>query len=144
MKSQFSKIAKVRKQKRDSIERDLMKSQNKEKMLRHKIVTLYEEIGALLTPKEGTVSMLSMIAEQKRILNRDKKRIEEELILVQKNTMILQNAYQKAHIEYEKIHYLEEQELQAIITKLKKEEQLALDEISTQLFANQMQKKVGQ
>lgn len=43
-----------------------------------------------------------------------------------------------------KIYYLEEQELQAIIAKLKKEEQLALDEISTQLFANQMQKKVSQ
>ncbi len=144
MKSQFSKIAKIRKQKRDSIERDLMKSQNKEKMLRHKITALYEEIGGLLTPREGTVSILSLIAEQKRILNRDKKRVEEELTLVQKNTMMLQSAYQKAHVEYEKIHYLEEQELQAIIAKLKKEEQLALDEISTQLFANQMQKKVSQ
>ena len=144
MKSQFSKIAKVRKQKRDSIERDLMKSQNKEKMLRHKITVLYDEIGGLQTPCEGTVSMLSLIAEQKRILNRDKKRLEEELILVEKNTALLQSAYQKAHVEYEKIYYLEEQELQAIIAKLKKEEQLALDEISTQLFANQMQKKVSQ
>ena len=144
MKSQFSKIAKVRKQKRDSIERDLMKSQNKEKMLRHKITVLNDEIGGLQTPREGTVSMLSLIAEQKRILNRDKKRLEEELILVEKNTALLQSAYQKAHVEYEKIYYLEEQELQAIIAKLKKEEQLALDEISTQLFANQMQKKVSQ
>lgn len=144
MKSQFSKIAKIRKQKRDSIERDLIKSQNKEKMLRHKITVLYDEIRGLQTPREGTVSMLSLIAEQKRILNRDKKRLEEELILVEKNTALLQSAYQKAHVEYEKIHYLEEQELQAIIAKLKKEEQLALDEISTQLFANQMQKKVSQ
>lgn len=144
MKSQFSKIAKIRKQKRDSLERDLMKSQNKEKMLRHKITVLYDEIGGLQTPREGTVSMLSLIAEQKRILNRDKKRLEEELVLVEKNTAMLQSAYQKAHVDYEKIHYLEEQELQGIIAKLKKEEQLALDEISTQLFANQMQKKVSQ
>ena len=40
MKSQFSKIAKIRKQKRDAIERELMKSQNKERMLKHKITTL--------------------------------------------------------------------------------------------------------
>jgi elongation factor P--beta-lysine ligase len=144
MKSQFSKIAKIRKQKCDSIERELVKSQNKEKLLKYKIAALYEEIGALNAPKEGMVSMLSTFAEHKKILSRDKKTVEQELVVAHNNTLTLQSAYQKAHIEYEKIHYLEEQELQAIIDKLKKEEQLALDEISTQLFANQMQKKVAQ
>ncbi len=144
MKSQFTKIAKIRKQKRDTIERDLVKSQNKEKMLSHKIMALYTQIVELKTPQEGAISLLSLLAEHKRILNRDKKQCENELEAVQKETALLRMAYQKAHIEYEKIHYLEEQELQALIEKMKKEEQLFLDEVSTQLFANQIQKKAGQ
>lgn len=141
MKSQFSKIAKIRKQKRDAIERELLKSQNKERMLSHKIATFYEEIAALQMPKEGMISLLLMVSEQKSILNRDKKRCEQELMVVQRQTKQLQLEYQKAHLEYEKFKYLEEQELQTMMEKLKREEQLYLDEISTMLFAGEISKK---
>ena len=53
MKSQFSKIAKIRKQKRDSIERELMKHQNKERLIRHKISSLYDEIAHTQMPKSN-------------------------------------------------------------------------------------------
>ncbi|MBP1682410.1 MAG: FliJ protein [Proteobacteria bacterium] len=141
MKSQFSKIAKIRKQKRDAIERELMKSQNKERLLTHKIASLYDDIAAVQMPKEGLVTVLLMVNEQKSILNREKKRCEQELFVVQRNTKKLQLDYQKAHVEYEKIKYLEEQELQAIMDKIKREEQLYLDEISTMLFAGQLNQK---
>ena len=141
MKSQFSKIAKIRKQKRDAIERELMKSQNKERLLTHKIASLYDDIAAVQMPKEGLVTLLLMVNEQKSILNREKKRCEQELFVVQRNTKKLQGEYQKAHVEYEKIKYLEEQELQAMMDKLKREEQLYLDEISTMLFAGEISQK---
>lgn len=141
MKSQFSKIAKIRKQKRDAIERELLKSQNKERILNHKIAALYDEISAVEIPKEGMISLLLMVGEQKSILNRDKKRCEQELFVVQRNTKLLQSEYKKAHIEYEKFKYLEEQELQTMMEKLKREEQLYLDEISTMLFAGEISKK---
>lgn len=141
MKSQFSKIAKIRKQKRDAIERELMKSQNKERLLTHKIASLYDDIAAVQMPKEGLVTLLLMVNEQKSILNREKKRCEQELFVVQRNTKKLQDEYKKAHIEYEKIKYLEEQELQAMMDKLKREEQLYLDEISTMLFAGEISQK---
>ena len=141
MKSQFSKIAKIRKQKRDAIERELMKSQNKERLLTHKIASLYDDIAAVQMPKEGLVTLLLMVNEQKSILNRKKKRYEQELFVVERNTKRLQGEYQKAHVEYEKIKYLEEQELQAMMDKLKREEQLYLDEISTMLFAGEISQK---
>jgi hypothetical protein len=141
MKSQFSKIAKIRKQKRDTIEKELMKSQNKERMLAHKITTIYEDIAAVQIPKEGLVTMLLMVNEQKSILNREKKRCEQELYAAHRATKKLQIEYQKAHVEYEKIKYLEEQELQAMMDKMKREEQLYLDEISTMLFAGDSIKK---
>ncbi len=136
MKSKFSKIAKIRKQKRETIEREFLRSQNKEKMLSHKIASLYEEIISIKMPQNGAVSLLSLVGEQKKILNRDKKHYEHELQLAMVATQKLQVDYQKAHIEYEKIKYLEEQELQAFIDKMKQQEQLYLDEISTMLFAN--------
>ena len=136
MKSKFSKIAKIRKQKRETIEKELLKSQNKQKMLTHKITSLYEEIVSIKMPQNGAVSLLSLVGEQKKILNRDKKHYENELQLATVATQKLQGEYQKAHIDYEKIKYLEEQELQALIDKMKQQEQLYLDEISTMLFAN--------
>ncbi len=136
MKSKFSKIAKVRKQKRDSIEKELLKSQNLEKRLAYKITSLYEEIVAIKIPQNGYFSLLSLVEEQKKILNRDKKQCEVELKIVSTMTQKLQAEYQKAHVEYEKIKYLEEEELRAVMKKIKQQEQLDLDEISTMLFAN--------
>lgn len=141
MKSQFSKIAKIRKQKRDAIERELIKSQNKERLITHKITSIYEDIAAITLPKEGIVSLLAMVGEQKMILNREKKRYEQELLVTQKQTKKLQSDYQRAHVEYEKIKYLEEQELQAMMEKMKKQEQLYLDEVSTLLFAGGLSKR---
>lgn len=141
MKSQFSKIAKIRKQKRDAIERELIKSQNKERLITHKITSIYEDIAAITLPKEGIVSFLAMVGEQKMILNREKKRYEQELLVTQKQTKKLQSDYQRAHVEYEKIKYLEEQELQAMMEKMKKQEQLYLDEVSTLLFAGGLSKR---
>lgn len=143
MKSKFSKIAKVRKQKRDAIEKDLLKSQNREKMLSFKVASIYEEIVNIKMPQNGAISLLFLVGEQKNILNRDKKIYEKELEVTKSNTRKLQIDYQKAHIEYEKIKYLEEQELQAFINKIKRQEQLDLDEISTILFANDMGKKAN-
>ncbi len=141
MKSQFSKIAKIRKQKRDTIERELIKHQHKERLIRHKISSLYDEITQTQLPKEGLVSAFLMVSEQKSILNREKKRHEQELIALLQVIKKLQVEYQKAHVEYEKIKYLEEQELQVMMAKIKREEQLYLDEISTMLFAGEMSQK---
>lgn len=136
MKSQFSKIAKIRKQKRDAIEKELLKSQNHEKRLMYKIASIYEEIVSIKLPQNGAVSLLTMVGEQKRVLNRDKKQSEYELQMAKSHTQKLQDEYKRAHIEYEKIKYLEEQELQALMNKIKQQEQLDLDEVSTMLFAN--------
>lgn len=141
MQSQFSKIAKIRKQKRDAIERELMKSRHKEKFLTGQIASIYENIASIVLPREGTVSLISMIGEQKAVLNREKKQYEQELFVAQRQTRKLQTDYRKAHVEYEKIKYLEEQELQAMMDKMKKEEQRYLDEISTMLFAGESVKR---
>jgi len=95
MKSQFSKIAKIRKQKRDAIEKELIKSQNKERLLSHKIASIYEDIAAIQIPQSGVISLLTMVGEQKMILNREKKRYEQELLTTKQQTKKLQVEYQK-------------------------------------------------
>jgi len=141
MKSQFSKIAKIRKQKRDTIETELIKSQNKERLYSHKIASLYSDIASITIPSEGAISLLRMIGEQKMVLNREKKYCEQELLVAKQRSKQLQLEYKKAHIEYEKFKYLEEQELHMMIEKIKKQEQLYLDEVSTLLFAGKHNKR---
>lgn len=143
MKSQFSKIVKIRKQKRDSLERDLLRSRTKEKTLLQKRALLYEAIAKMEFPKEGNVSLLKVISAQKQVLSQDKQELEVQLLATQKQISSLELAYQKAHIEYEKMKYLEEQELLALMAKMAKEEQQLIDETSTQLFAYHLRKKAN-
>lgn len=140
-RSKFSTIVKIRKQKCDEIERELLQSRAKERMLKSKISRLYEEILKVDSPKEGKVSLLILTNEQKRILNLEKKQCEQDLRVAKSSTKKFQEAYKKAHMEYEKIKYLEEQELLALMQKIKKEEQLYLDEVATMLFAGDTSKR---
>ncbi|MDD3324460.1 MAG: flagellar export protein FliJ [Sulfurospirillaceae bacterium] len=141
MKSKFANIAKIKKQKCDTIEKELLKNRTREKMLLAKIATSYEEISKMSLPKEGGASLISMFQAQKALLNRDKKAYELALVEAKKRIQKLLDDYKKAHTDYEKIKYLEEQELQIFIDKLKKEEQKELDEIANVLFSNIVAKK---
>ena len=141
MHSQFSKIAKIRQQACDSIEKELAKASTKEQAIQQQIALLYDEVNALEMPKQAPAWVLVSLMEQKRCFFHYKQQLEDELKELQSHILILQEAYKKARIEYEKIHYLEEQAFQSMLDKLKKEEQQGLDEMSTQLFARKMHKR---
>ncbi len=134
MSTIFSKISKINKQRVDKIESELFLLKSSIRQIEDKIRAVYDNIDGLEIPQNGDVSLLSLFQEQRKILNRQKSRLLKELSA--KNLQLAQKyeEYKKAKLEFEKIKYLEEQEIAKKIEKLKKEEQKSLDEISNMLY----------
>jgi flagellar biosynthesis chaperone FliJ len=136
MDNKFSQIVKVRKQQMDKIETLLIQTRFKKQEIKQKINSLYEEIKNSQVPQSGSVSLISFFHENLKILRREKDDYTDALMFLQERITQLQNEYKKAHIEFEKIKYLEEQEVYKQIQKRKKEEKMNMDEIATLLYSN--------
>lgn len=136
MNSKFTPIAKVRKQQMDKIETLLAKARFKKQEIEDQLISLNSDIQSMQTPKSGSISLMTLFTENLSILRRDKKSLGEKLLVKTNEVQQLQERYKMAHIEFEKIKYLEEQDFEEWIEKIKKQEQLDMDEISNMLFTN--------
>ncbi|MDX1809107.1 MAG: flagellar export protein FliJ [Sulfurospirillaceae bacterium] len=130
MKSAFSQISKVKKQKLNKIENELARIRLDILEIETGIHEIYVSIKKLTVPKHGAVNILASYQEQRRILNVEKKHLEQNLEAKNIELSKKQFEYKNAQIDFEKIKYLEEQELMQKIDKLNKEEQKNMDEIS--------------
>jgi len=130
MKTKYSQLLKVKKQKVDGIENEIALLNMKKKRVVEDIKELEEEIRELDKPKEGrfgaflTISysfdtMLSLKKEKEMLLSRIDFELEQK-----------RNEYKMALMEYEKIKYLEDLEIEKKLDKIKKDEQKLLDEMS--------------
>jgi flagellar export protein FliJ len=136
MDSKFKAIAKVRKQQMDKVETKLVKARFEKKSIEKKLKSLYEDIHNSTPPQKGTASIMALFHENLKVLRREKSDYADLLAHVNEKLLQLQNEYKKAHIEFEKIKYLEEQEYVAWLEKIKKQERIDMDEISSMLFSN--------
>jgi len=130
----FGKIAKVNKQKVQKVENELFILKTNIRQIEKKIKNIYTDIDTLDIPKNGEAKALALFQERRKLLNEQKNRFQ--LNLNAKN-LELANKYQeykKAKLEYEKIKYLNEQEILKKMKKMKKEEEKNLDEISNMLY----------
>lgn len=135
MKSKFVDVAKVRKRALDHAELALLEARNLEQRLTQELQEIYEELISVEMPKNGDISLLQQVGTTKMILQRQRGDLEEQLASASKRVMQMQEAYKRANLEFEKIKYLEEQEFEAYLKKLKQREQSELDEVALQLFA---------
>lgn len=133
-KTKFSQILKVKKQALEKIEIDLTKSRNKLAMLKNNLSVLLLQISSHEFPKKGTnVELRANLAILQAYKN-EKDALNEKINLTDKEILHFEHLYKKAYLEYEKIKYLEEEEIKKSIAKAKKQEQIMLDELATQRF----------
>ncbi len=134
MQNIFSKISKINKQKVDKIESELFLLKSAIRQIENRIKSVYVGINKLEIPKNGNASLLSLFQGRREILNAQKGRLLKELHVKNLEVARKYEEYKKARLEFEKIKYLEEQEIAKKIEKLKKKEQKDLDEISNMLY----------
>lgn len=133
--TKFSQILKVKKQALEKIEIDLTKSRNKLAMLKNNLSDLLFQISSHEFPKKGnSVELRTNLAILQAYKN-EKDVLNEKINLTNKDIIHFEHLYKKAYLEYEKIKYLEEEEIKKSIAKAKKQEQIMLDELATQRFA---------
>jgi len=141
MKTRFSDILKIKKQKLDEIERQLQDVQHRKKILKEQILGVDAEIVALKIPQEGNFAKMQLSREAFDRLRQDKEELLERLTLRENQLVGLKELYQEAMIEYEKMVYLNNEEIKKVLKLRAQEESKALDEIANILFVNKKEKE---
>lgn len=136
MNNKFAQIVKIRQQQMDKIESRLAKARFEKKQVEQKLDALYEDIASKIPPQNGIASMMLLFHENLKVLRREKDDYTNALAYMSGEVVKLQQEYKKAHMEYEKIKYLQEQEYAKWLEKIKKQEKIDMDDISTMLFSN--------
>ena len=134
MSSIFSKISKINKQKLDKIESELYVIKSAIRSIEDEIEGIYDMIGDLKIPQNGEMKLLNSFQQNRNLLNNQKDMLTSDLNKKNQELLNKQQEYKIAKLEFEKIKYLEEEELAKRLEKLKKDEQKELDEISNLLF----------
>ncbi len=135
MKTKYSQLLKIKKQKIETIENTITILNLEIKKNEFEIEKIINDIKSLKSPKSGKFSIIMAYNYSFETLIHSKK--EKQLLLIQKKEKLskLQKDYKTALIEFEKVKYLEDLIIKEKIEKDKKEEQKMIDEISVMNFS---------
>lgn len=140
MKTRFSDILKVKKQKLSEIERELLDVQNRKKRLESKIVAVDDEVASFKQPQSGDFTLMQLARQSFLQLIHQKELLNQKLDTRIKQIEGLTSLYTEANMEYEKIAYLHAAEIKKALNKLEQEENKAMDEIANILHVNKKEK----
>jgi len=138
MPSIYTKISKINRQKLDKVESELYVIRQSIFEIEGEIRNIYKYIDNLIVPQNGDIKLLNSFQESRRVLNVQKSMLVSDLQVKSLELSKKQQEYKESKLEYEKIKYLEEEEIAKKLEKLKKDEAKELDEISSQLFKRSM------
>ncbi len=130
LKTKYSQLLKIRKQKVDSIENVLAILNRYKDSLEKEIVSITKDINMIEEPDSGR--FLDFVSKKYSFESMINLKKNKKMMLAQKNKEIeiAKREYKKALMEYEKIKYLDDLAIQKKLDKIKKDESKMLDEIS--------------
>ncbi len=130
MKTKFDSIVKVKKQAIDNIQRNIQKINASIQKLKEEIDSLNSSFLSLEIPKEGNFAILNQIKHQQSILRDEIKRLENQVVILENRKRELLKELKKANIEYEKMKYLQSEEIKKELKRLKLKELREMDELA--------------
>ncbi|EGY3994822.1 FliJ family protein [Campylobacter upsaliensis] len=135
MKSKFNAVIKVKKQQLDKAQTDLNAAQQRQKENERLLGLAREELLNLSTLK-GQISSEELRANvfMEGVAREALARAKEKVELSHKEVNHYQFLYKKAHLDYEKIKYLQSEELKAMQKAMQKAEEKFLDELAISRF----------
>ncbi len=134
MKTKFSELLKVRKQKLSEIERELADKQSQRTVLQEQVAQISGRIAAYTLPQSGSYTAMQVALGKKAYLFRDKEHKENMIKYFDQEIKNLNILYKEATIAYEKIKHLHEREVAEIVAEKLRQEAKEMDEIAGQLF----------
>jgi len=140
MKTKFSQIVKVKQRKVDEIENELMDVRFQKRKTLSMIEDILKEIEGLKTPQSGSFAEINLSHSYLKNLSNQKKEKEKEILQLDKQIEGIKELYKEANIEFEKIKYLEDLEIEKKLHELKVQEAKDMDEIANLLHAKKKSK----
>ncbi len=134
MKTKFSELLKVKKQKVSEIEQKLAAKRHEKEVVVLQKLQIESEIAAYTLPSQGDFSAMQLAISGRDYLFKEKEQKENIIKYFNQEINNLNILYKEANIEYEKIKHLHEVEMQKIVEAIAKEESKQMDEIANQLF----------
>ncbi len=134
MKTKFSEILKVKKQKVSELEQQLAAKRAQKELLLVQLAEVLSKIEDFSFPKEGDFSGFKSAQYGLEYLSKEKEHKENMIKYFDQELENLNILYKEANIEYEKIKHLHELEEKMILQELLKKESKEMDEIANQLF----------
>lgn len=134
MKSRYEPLVKLKKKALDKAEQALMSANNEVILSDAALDNAYAQLSFLISPQNGTIGELfqaQMIAQaQHREIESCRLRANRARI----NQERAREVFRFSRIEFEKFNYLELQEIETMVAKVKYEEAKMLDEIGTMTY----------
>ena len=134
MKTKFDQIVKLKKLDVEKIERELLKQNQKIEKANQELTQFKIEFSKFEYPKTGNFALITQFKTMQTAFLREIKQKEEELVFLENQKTLLQGQLKDKQLEYEKIKYLQGEEIKKMVKKLKKEEAKNIDEIALMLF----------
>lgn len=131
----FASILKVKKQNLDLCEVELLKRRNKLSALNDDLNEISKQISAHIFPKNGSTIEIRANLAILALYQNEKSNLIEKINLTKTEISHYENLYKNAYIDYEKINFLNDEEIKKNLAKIKRKEQVELDEISMQRFS---------
>ncbi|EAI6709991.1 flagellar export protein FliJ [Campylobacter felis] len=135
MKSKFNAVIKVKKQQFDKAQTDLNAALQRQKE-NERLLGLAQEELLNLGSLKGQISSEELRANvfMEGVAREALARAKEKVELSHKEVNHYQFLYKKAHLDYEKIKYLQSEELKAMQKAMQKAEEKFLDELAISRF----------
>lgn len=132
----YAPIVKVKQQALDNLENEMAKLNFSIAKTKEQIINIAEQIKNSEKPKSGVIASMLLFQADMDTYRKEIASKTEYLNWQENQKELLTKSIKQAHIELEKMKYLEEQEVLKHKEKLKKQEAANLDEIGLILFNN--------
>lgn len=130
MSSKYSSVIKLRKQQLDKAEAKLTKTRQKILQCEEELKEATKTCESLNLADKGSIVLLRSSLKMQEIARDGKRLIKQKLDLLKKELAHNHHLYKRAHLEFEKMKVLENEELKKIKKILQKEEEKFIDELA--------------
>jgi flagellar biosynthesis chaperone FliJ len=136
VKTKFSTVVKVKKQVVEKIERDIQKINSSILKVKQQMEEIQNILFSLTPPQNGNFFLFSQIKTQQNMLRIEIEKLNNQILFLENRKNELMNELKKSNIEYEKMKYLETQEIKKLLKKAKLKESKEMDELAIILRKN--------
>jgi len=134
IKTKFDSLVKLKKLKLDEKEKELTKLNNQILKAYEELKKIEEETKQFEYPKSGNFALITQFKMMQNAMFNQLKEKQNHINFLENQKNILANQIKELSLEYEKMKYLQAEEIKKYIKKLKQKEAKEMDEIALMLY----------